>query len=56
MKCGNCSNQINFEEIHTLNKELIEGVNAGTIEDMTDLQEALYHSMYCGVCCREFAK
>lgn len=54
MKCSNCSNTIDQEEIYMLNKELINAIDTGELEEFTDLQDAMYQGMYCGACCREF--
>jgi len=55
MKCGNCANQIDQEEIYTMNKDLIDAINTGELEEFSDLQDAMYQGMYCASCCREFA-
>jgi len=57
MKCGNrnCSNTIDQEEIYTMNKDLIDAINTGELEEFSDLQDAMYQGMYCASCCREFA-
>jgi len=52
--CKNCNNTIDHEALYELNKELVDGVNTGTKEVLTDLEEAMYHGMYCSSCCKQF--
>jgi len=55
MLCGNCKASINQEEVYLMNKDLINSIDSGELEEFTDLQDAMYQGMYCGDCCRGFA-
>jgi len=52
--CKNCNAVIDHEALYELTKELVDGVNTGVKEDLTDLEEAMYHGMYCAKCCKQF--
>ena len=51
--CHNCQDSIDQDEINALNKTLIFAIDSG-LEEFSDLEEAMYHGMYCAKCCKEF--
>lgn len=52
--CPICLNIIDQDEIYTLNKDLINAINTGALEEFSELEDAMYHGMYCAACCKQF--
>lgn len=54
--CECCGSEVNHEALYAEHKELFDAFDFGEIEEVTDLEEAIYFGTYCVACSREFLR
>lgn len=55
MTCNNCPAVIDPKvELTPQHQSLLDAIDGGQLETLTDLQEAIYHNAYCPECAGKF--